>query len=82
MMFQMTEGETSPPSLLTEADLISLMDKHGIGALRGSAKKEKIPKIRDYYRWKLVGGSWDQDYIKRFSSMSRCSTHNLCSEMT
>ena len=24
---------------------------------------------------------WGQDY-KRFSSMSRCSTHNLCSEMT
>jgi hypothetical protein len=27
----MAEGETSPPSLLTEADLISLMEKHGIG---------------------------------------------------
>ena len=27
----MTEGETSPPPLLTEADLISLMEKHGIG---------------------------------------------------
>lgn len=27
----MVEGSTSPPSLLTEADLISLMDKHGIG---------------------------------------------------
>ena len=25
--------------------------------------------------------TWAQDY-KRFSSMSRCSTHNLCSEMT
>ena len=24
---------------------------------------------------------WGQDY-KRFLSMSRCSTHNLCSEMT
>ena len=28
---QMSQGETSPPSLLTEADLIALMDKHGIG---------------------------------------------------
>ena len=27
----MMEGETSPPSLLQEADLIALMEKHGIG---------------------------------------------------
>ena len=29
----------------------------------------------------LNSDNWGQDY-KRFSSMSRCSTHNLCSEMT
>ena len=28
---QMLEGETTPPPLLQEADLISLMEKHGIG---------------------------------------------------
>lgn len=30
----MVEGETCPPSLLHEADLIALMEKHGIGVLR------------------------------------------------
>lgn len=28
------EGRTTQPSLLTEADLVSLMDKNGIGKLR------------------------------------------------
>lgn len=28
---EMTEGRTSPPNLLTEADLIALMERHGIG---------------------------------------------------
>lgn len=31
--FNMIDGQTSAPNLLTEADLISLMDKHGIGNL-------------------------------------------------
>ncbi|KAJ9479024.1 DNA topoisomerase 3 [Pseudozyma hubeiensis] len=29
--FEMKEGATSPPKLLTEADLVNLMDKNGIG---------------------------------------------------
>ncbi len=44
-MFQMTEGETSPPSLLTEADLISLMDKHGIGVLTNISTRFKSHDI-------------------------------------
>ena len=30
---QMCEGETTPPPLLHEADLIALMEKHGIGMM-------------------------------------------------
>jgi DNA topoisomerase III len=44
----MTEGKTSPPSLLTEADLIALMDKNGIGT--DATIHEHIKKIleREY----------------------------------
>jgi DNA topoisomerase III len=31
---ELREGQTSSPSLLTEADLVSLMDKNGIGELQ------------------------------------------------
>ncbi|XP_070500540.1 DNA topoisomerase 3-alpha [Chironomus tepperi] len=39
------EGKTSPPSLLTEADLIALMEKHGIGT--DATHAEHISTIKD-----------------------------------
>lgn len=41
----MTEGKTSPPSYLTEADLIALMDANGIGT--DATMAEHIQKIQD-----------------------------------
>jgi DNA topoisomerase-3 len=34
---EMKEGQTSRPNLLTEADLVGLMDKNGIGGCAGIA---------------------------------------------
>ena len=42
---EMVAGETSPPPLLTEADLISLMEKHGIGT--DATHAEHIQTIQD-----------------------------------
>ncbi|CAH0049121.1 unnamed protein product [Clonostachys solani] len=41
----MTDGKTSPPSYLTEADLIALMDANGIGT--DATMAEHIQKIQD-----------------------------------
>ncbi|EIM22038.1 prokaryotic type I DNA topoisomerase [Wallemia mellicola CBS 633.66] len=42
---ELREGKTTPPNLLTEADLVSLMDKHGIGT--DATIAEHIHKIID-----------------------------------
>ncbi|ELT93762.1 hypothetical protein CAPTEDRAFT_193082 [Capitella teleta] len=55
---EMNQGETSAPSLLTEADLISLMDKHGIGTDATHAEHIETIKARLY-----VGLTNDQKFI-------------------
>ncbi|KAG8549824.1 hypothetical protein GDO81_019626 [Engystomops pustulosus] len=45
---EMVDGETSPPQLLTEADLISLMEKHGIGTDATHAEHIETIKSRMY----------------------------------
>ncbi|XP_034948825.1 DNA topoisomerase 3-alpha isoform X2 [Chelonus insularis] len=44
----MVEENTSPPNLLTEADLIALMDKHGIGTDATHAEHIETIKARQY----------------------------------
>lgn len=44
----MVEGSTSPPKLLTEADLIALMEKHGIGTDATHAEHIETIKKRSY----------------------------------
>lgn len=44
----MPEGTTSPPNLLTEADLIALMDKNGIGTDATHAEHINTIKTRGY----------------------------------
>lgn len=45
---EMLDGETSPPQLLTEADLIALMEKHGIGTDATHAEHIETIKARMY----------------------------------
>lgn len=45
---EMNEGETSAPQLLTEADLIALMEKHGIGTDATHAEHIETIKSRLY----------------------------------
>ncbi|XP_049869431.1 DNA topoisomerase 3-alpha [Pectinophora gossypiella] len=44
----MLDGTTSPPNLLTEADLIALMEKHGIGTDATHAEHIETIKSRSY----------------------------------
>ncbi|XP_029294340.1 DNA topoisomerase 3-alpha isoform X1 [Cottoperca gobio] len=55
---EMMDGQTSPPQLLTEADLISLMEKHGIGTDATHADHIETIKSRMY-----VGLTADQRFL-------------------
>ncbi|KAJ7305990.1 hypothetical protein JRQ81_010356 [Phrynocephalus forsythii] len=55
---EMVDGETCPPQLLTEADLISLMEKHGIGTDATHAEHIETIKSRMY-----VGLTPDQRFL-------------------
>ncbi|XP_062914842.1 DNA topoisomerase 3-alpha isoform X1 [Mobula hypostoma] len=55
---EMVDGETSPPQLLTEADLIALMEKHGIGTDATHADHIETIKSRMY-----VGLTPDQRFL-------------------
>ncbi|XP_030764441.1 DNA topoisomerase 3-alpha [Sitophilus oryzae] len=47
-VLELSEGSTSPPKLLTEADLIALMEKHGIGTDATHAEHIDTIKSREY----------------------------------
>lgn len=54
----MPEGSTSPPSLLTEADLIALMDKNGIGTDATHAEHINTIKQRGIQLlWRKMGAN-------------------------
>ncbi|KAG9343025.1 hypothetical protein JZ751_015243 [Albula glossodonta] len=55
---EMVDGQTSPPQLLTEADLIALMEKHGIGTDATHAEHIETIKSRMY-----VGLTSDQRFL-------------------
>ena len=50
-VLEVRDGKTSRPNLLTEADLVGLMDKNGIGKLLAlSAQRLADGRYRRYYR--------------------------------
>lgn len=51
----MTEGTTTPPSLMSEAELISTMDKHGIGTDATIAQHIQTIQERGYVQKQMPG---------------------------
>ncbi|KAF9979749.1 DNA topoisomerase, partial [Modicella reniformis] len=59
MEFSMKPGATSPPTLLTESQLIALMDKNGIGTDATIAEHIKTITKREY----VVRSKRDKEYV-------------------
>ncbi|CAN8003268.1 unnamed protein product, partial [Ixodes hexagonus] len=53
---KLVDGETSPPPLLKEADLIALMEKHGIGT--DATHADHIEKVKDRLYVALTGDGY------------------------
>ena len=69
----MVGGSTEPPKHLTEADLIALMDKHGIGTDATHAEHIETVKNREYVfiedRDKLVPGKLAMALVEGYDAM-------------
>ena len=67
------DSSTEPPRLLTEADLIALMDKHGIGTDATHAEHIETVKNREYVfiedRDKLVPGKLAMALVEGYDAM-------------
>ncbi|CAH8540395.1 unnamed protein product [Schistosoma turkestanicum] len=82
---EIVSGQTSPPPLLTEADLISLMDRHGIGTDATHAEHIETIKQRLYVGLEqnkfLVPGQLGMGLVEGYDSMGfEMSKPNLRSE--
>lgn len=67
-----TESSTSPPNLLTEADLISLMEKHGIGTDATHAEHIETIKQRLYVgvqEGKFIPGQLGMGLVEGYDAM-------------
>ncbi|CAH8456809.1 unnamed protein product [Dicrocoelium dendriticum] len=83
---EMLTGHTTPPPLLTEADLISLMDRHGIGTDATHADHIETIKQRLYVGLEqnkfLVPGQLGMGLVEGYDSMGfEMSKPNLRAEL-
>ncbi|XP_056143925.1 DNA topoisomerase 3-alpha [Lampris incognitus] len=86
LAIEMVDGETSPPQLLTEADLISLMEKHGIGTDATHAEHIETIKSRNYVGLtadqRFLPGELGMGLVEGYNSMGyEMSKPNLRSEL-
>ncbi len=65
------EGSTEPPQLLSEADLIALMDKHGIGTDATHAEHIETVKLREY-----IGVTQNDKLVPGFLGMALCEGYD------